>query len=363
MATASVRKAHNPFRTPDVTPTPTGQSSTLPPSSSSSATEQVAAPQASTPAFLPPPGPPPSNSSPQPSTPAFSPPPGPPPSHPSPQPSMLAELNAEPPPAYSITPNAYDGESTIEFGPRRPFTQAPPPVQALSPQPSGSHTPSVAVTPAHTGGNWANYPGARARPSNLDRAGTTSSRRAPPPRHPSQTTLRPPPRSPPGPSPSDFAQTMSDFARDFYAAGGGSPGSQGLNTSPPPLPARSPSTRYAPPPGPPPQSPSISGGRPSSYPPASPTTSTAPRSGSGVPDDGRPTRTPVPGHPLLRNNEILVYPAGYECDKCEPSLLFLSTAASRRTSAQATTPDTSTSTPRTRAVSVGSATRARTTAP
>jgi hypothetical protein len=35
-----------------------------------------------------------------------------------------------------------------------------------------------------------------------------------------------------------------------------------------------------------------------------------------VPGDGRPTRTPVPGHPLLNNGRTLVYPAGYECRKC-----------------------------------------------
>jgi hypothetical protein len=28
----------------------------------------------------------------------------------------------------------------------------------------------------------------------------------------------------------------------------------------------------------------------------------------GFPDDGRPTHTPVPGHPLLHNGEMLVYP-------------------------------------------------------
>lgn len=60
-------------------------------------------------------------------------------------------------------------------------------------------------------------------------------------------------------------------------------------------------TVYAPPPQPPP--------RPASAPPHSPPPM--------VPDDGSPTRTPVPGHPLLRHGTLLVYPKDYVCAKCE----------------------------------------------
>ncbi|PVF95343.1 hypothetical protein CPB86DRAFT_593431 [Serendipita vermifera] len=34
-------------------------------------------------------------------------------------------------------------------------------------------------------------------------------------------------------------------------------------------------------------------------------------------NDGKPTSTPFPGHPLLRYNQVLVYPMGFKCDKCE----------------------------------------------
>jgi hypothetical protein len=33
-------------------------------------------------------------------------------------------------------------------------------------------------------------------------------------------------------------------------------------------------------------------------------------------DDGRPTTSPTPGHPLLLNGKLLVYPNGHECHKC-----------------------------------------------
>ena len=36
----------------------------------------------------------------------------------------------------------------------------------------------------------------------------------------------------------------------------------------------------------------------------------------GIPDNGRPTSVPTSGHPLLLNNKMLVYPSGYECNKC-----------------------------------------------
>ncbi|KAJ6540812.1 hypothetical protein DFH09DRAFT_1395899 [Mycena vulgaris] len=41
-----------------------------------------------------------------------------------------------------------------------------------------------------------------------------------------------------------------------------------------------------------------------------------PPAGAGLPDDGRPTSTPVPGHPLLRGGNMLVYPPHYEYSRC-----------------------------------------------
>ena len=73
---------------------------------------------------------------------------------------------------------------------------------------------------------------------------------------------------------------LSDFARDFYTAGDRPSRSAESLPRPPPLPPRHPQSQHP------------------------------------IPDDGRPTRTPVPGHPLLNNGRTLVYPDGYECDKC-----------------------------------------------
>ncbi|CAG8626703.1 15904_t:CDS:2 [Acaulospora colombiana] len=44
-------------------------------------------------------------------------------------------------------------------------------------------------------------------------------------------------------------------------------------------------------------------------------------------DDGKPTADPTPGHPLLRDGKVLVYPKGFQCRKClnkgfKPHLVF-----------------------------------------
>lgn len=130
----------------------------------------------------------------------------------------VQELDDSPPP---YTPNPTD-ELTLEVGPRRPFQ--PPPQQ----------------------------PPQRQRPS-LEFQQQT------------RQDLQPP-------------GGLSDFARDFYAAG---------------------------------HRPSRSLGSPPIQPPPE-----QPRTQNQIADDGRPTRTPVPGHPLLNNGKTLVYPFGYECSKC-----------------------------------------------
>ncbi|KII87078.1 hypothetical protein PLICRDRAFT_244054 [Plicaturopsis crispa FD-325 SS-3] len=279
----------NPFRTPAVSPNPTGSSITsLPPfphsvnepSSSNHPAQQGNGPGSSNgesaPAkpttYAPPPGPPPTVS--------------PPPSFTSGRSESIAPshdegldpsgLTEEMPPAYTPAPDPYQGESTVEFGPRRPFQRAPPPpVAPVIPQPSGwsQHTAHYAPPPhppPSQSSGWGAYPGQRPPPL--------------PPRRPSSA----------GSSVPASAAPVSDFARDFYAAGAGpSPGSSSTN-------------RYAPPPGPPP----TARHRPSAE---------QLRSGNGegsIPDDGRPTRTPKPGHPLLHNGKMLVYPVGYECPKC-----------------------------------------------
>lgn len=85
------------------------------------------------------------------------------------------------------------------------------------------------------------------------------------------------------------------------------------------------SSSYLPPPGPPPLSNMSDGGHTYSPPPGPPPRSapsaSAPNRLTDIPrgrdEEGRPTTTPVPGHPLLRGNKLLVYPPGYECSQCE----------------------------------------------
>ncbi|KAJ7881764.1 hypothetical protein B0H14DRAFT_3082538 [Mycena olivaceomarginata] len=279
--------SHNPFRTPAVSPNPTGSQ---PPT------------QYAPPSNAPPSNPPPAQQ--------FAPP------SPRPDPTGLTE---EAPPAYTTRPDVYQGESTLEYGPSRPFQPAPPPVQQLHqpPSPPAQNTawaapsqrpaaPSLLqqlagqITAHVTGPNslsqlpsalWSTYPG---------------SQRQQQPRPPPQQFAPPPPQQQPSaPAAPPTTTHASDFARDFYATTTIPPGafsdvSGARNTGsarsgyPPP-----PTTPYQPPPGGPPRTPSPTGG-----------------GAGGFPDDGRPTHTPVPGHPLLHNGEMLVYPPHYECHRC-----------------------------------------------
>lgn len=107
------------------------------------------------------------------------------------------------------------------------------------------------------------------------------------------------------------SRRLSAFARDFYDTGPSTsrepvvlapPSSHStLDASP------AASNRYLSPPFPPPSP------RPSS--PGAGQASSVSAAGS-VPDDGRPTATPIPGHPFLNNGRVLVYPPGYECRRC-----------------------------------------------
>ncbi|RPD64063.1 hypothetical protein L226DRAFT_460018 [Lentinus tigrinus ALCF2SS1-7] len=201
-------------------------------------------------------------------------------------------LNEELPPAYTPAPNVYEGEATLELGPRRPFQQAiPMPPRQPSYGPSQFPPPSWGLSPQPTGSSgWSSFPGQRRQ-----ELYTTP---APPPIHPDLAGIQRPsstPNSPHGP--------LSDFARDFYAAGAGDSGLYGGSSSryqADESDASSPSSssrRYAPRSGEPPNR------------------ARSPAQDSS-PDDGRPTDRPVPGHPLLRHGKVLVYPAGFECQKC-----------------------------------------------
>ena len=249
---------HNPFRTPAVTPTPTGASG------SSAQNPSATSPRPQDTETR-------SNN---------------PPSQPS-NTSVNDILTEELPPAYTPAPNFYEGEATLELGPRRPFQQAPAP----PPNPSHFPPPSWGVPPQQTN-NWSAFPGHSHRQQ-------FAGGHPPPPVHPSLAGAPRPTSTPP-------IQPASDFARDFYSAGSGDSGLYGGGSSQyGPGASSSSGPSYAPPPGEPPSH--SSGKTPTS--PASPPS-------NGVTDDGRPTDRPVPGHPLLRHGKVLVYPQGYECQKC-----------------------------------------------
>lgn len=206
----------------------------------------------------------------------YDPPPGPPPGQ-----FIVEAISEELPPAYTPTADVHQGETSVEFGPRRPFTAAPArgaspyAVRQIPQRPSWQ--PMTTANPA-----WSAYPGTV--PVRRPPPGAPLIHIDPPPQHPRlQRSVSPHggtirvPRVP--------ARPLSDFARDFYTAApageGVSEGQNAGNASP-----VSPQDRPVTPPRP------------------------------AIQDDGRPTKHPVPAHPLLNSGKVLVYPAGYECPKC-----------------------------------------------
>jgi hypothetical protein len=199
----------------------------------------------------------------------------------------------EPPPAYSPTPDAHAGDTSLGYGPSHPFRPAPAP---------------RADARVGADGDVAYFSPPPGRP--------------PPPRHPSATRhpsahhhlphQPPPPPRRPGAGTVGGTRPVSEFASDFYAAGTGEPPQR-----PAPVTDRG-REDYPPVPG------GYPGARARSLAPTglraalSMRTQSTPRRDevNTVPDDGRPTRIPVPGHPLLHQGQVLVYPANYECQKC-----------------------------------------------
>ncbi|KAJ7609793.1 hypothetical protein DFH06DRAFT_1375091 [Mycena polygramma] len=270
---------HNPFRTPGVSPNPTGIAH-------------------STPQYAPPPHPPPATAQ-------YAPPATP---HPDSDPTGLTE---EAPPAYTTRPDVYQGESTVEFGPARPFQQVPmqqppppPPPQngGWIPQQASAQPPSLwqqltgqsigSSTAQFPPASWSSYPGGQQQQQQQQYAPPSPPQQAPP-----------------------LTTHVSEFARDFYATTNVPPGafsdvSGARNASasgseagypPPALPPPQQTAQYQPPPG---------------APPAARTPSPSHAGGGGMPDDGRPTSTPIPGHPFLNNGHMLVYRPHHECSKC-----------------------------------------------
>ena len=253
----------------------------------------------------------------------------------------LDSTDLEEPPPYTPSASVTSGETTIEVGPSRPFQSTRPSTNPQQngasqvshgrivsspsfPSPSSSlplrQRPASAVqhlsdsfpdivnhlstsvtntlqslsnnlSPRSTTPSWSSYPGqnSRAVPSPLPNPNRNTHNLVPPPvppRHPQSPSapLHPPPLSTSTHSLPSM-NSHSDFARDFYAAGSGS--GENLITD----------TAFAPPAGPPPSTRQASAAQ-------------------SVPNDGRPTSQPQPGHPLLKDGNLLVYTKGFECRKC-----------------------------------------------
>ncbi|KAJ7215569.1 hypothetical protein GGX14DRAFT_608584 [Mycena pura] len=201
----------------------------------------------------------------------------------------ISDLAEDAPPAYTPAPDVYQGESTVERGPPRPFQPAP---QQRAPA-SGRLTPASGPSPSV----WRQLTGLASR---LDSTYPGQTSYLPPPHPPppppslAHRRYSPPPQPPPPPR-------MSDFARDFYATTHIPPFSAASATS---------STQHLPPAAPAPQSAQSQYEPPPGVPPLlSPDT-------ASIPDDGRPTTTPIPGHPLLRGGQMLAFPLHFECPMC-----------------------------------------------
>ncbi|KAF8308305.1 hypothetical protein DL93DRAFT_2100751 [Clavulina sp. PMI_390] len=193
------------------------------------------------------------------------------------------EMPSEPPPPYSLAPDSWAGEETVQYGPRRPFQPAPPPLRPIPPNASNpsldSQMSGLSLSPNPTG-----------------------SGHAPPPRHPS-TMLSPSPSSS-----SSYRRTAS-----FSGPPGAVPGAY-PQSGPPPQNSQGP-TRYPSNPGPAPSRRRSSDGLQRANTSAS-AASQQVDPAAQVPDDGKPTKRPVAGHPLLFHGKVLVYPPRYTCGKC-----------------------------------------------
>ncbi|KAL0065852.1 hypothetical protein AAF712_007155 [Marasmius tenuissimus] len=238
------------------------------------------------------------------------------------------DLPEEDPPAYTPGPDVHHGEATVEYGPSRPF-QPPPsrPPQSQGPPQSQQH-PGWTTVQNHVrphphaqppsllqqitgnlvdrlnnmsvGGSSYNYN--RYEGHHGQSAGSQQPPggwRPPPGPPPGQVQAQNtgPPASPAQYQPPSHPPPSSDFARDFYEAGTG-PGSLAQSDhrdNPAASTASSSPTTYAPPVGPP----QSQGNQPAQQ-----------------ENDGRPTTTPIPGHPLLNKGNLLVFPKGYACRKC-----------------------------------------------
>ncbi|PVG00758.1 hypothetical protein CPB86DRAFT_782313 [Serendipita vermifera] len=184
---------------------------------------------------------------------------------PSPTPT-LDILQEDLPPEYTPGPDSMAGEQSVEFGPLRPF-------QDTAPRPGPQPLPN--------------------RPFVMQY------------RVPAGTSR----------NPGSLSQVLGTLVATYLADRNGSnngytpprtQGSYGASFPPQPAVQTRPSMSY--------NSPQMPGSW-SQYPGQRPRART-PEPRSPPLNDGKPTVRASPGHPLIRNGQVLVYPLGYECRKC-----------------------------------------------
>ena len=198
--------------------------------------------------------------------------------------STLDILTEDLPPHYTPGPNAYEGEQSLDFGPVRPFQDTVRPAWPPM-QPAGDYQYS-AQSLGSSSGIGTRSGSLRQSLGSLILAALTD-----PPRASSSSSYQSY-----GPSPG--------FLR---SAPYGAPNPP--QPPPPPAPYGSPQRPV----------PSLPGDDRWSQYPGLRQRSITPEPQPRIPDDGRPTPRPTPGHPLLRDGKVLVYPVGFECRKCTSS--------------------------------------------
>ncbi|KIJ21215.1 hypothetical protein PAXINDRAFT_160469 [Paxillus involutus ATCC 200175] len=219
----------------------------------------------------------------------------------------IDRIDEDLPPAYTPAADLTIGEATIQLGPRRPFQEPPrhPPSSQNAPSRPGPHTQQQSQWHQPPGQSYhpQSQPGWQPQPQ-LNQA-------------PWQTQRYPNSYGGQRQGGGGLLGALFDTVRDVVDVVSGAHdermiAAQRANTGAYAAP-HNPSpgmSLYAPPAGLPPRGPGQAPGsaRRSSTPPRSPPPI--------IPDDGTPTRTPVPGHPLLRDGNLIVYPKDHLCVKC-----------------------------------------------
>lgn len=200
--------------------------------------------------------------------------------------STFDMLNEELPPAYTPGPNSREGEQTVDFGPVRPFMPAQPNRQQPQPQQQQYLRPQpLPQQQSPLGFSGSQFGLLR----NRSRGGNESSL--------SRMI---------GSMLIDYITAPREEER-HYANTPGSYGQPQTSGSPQPLLSRG-SIRST--------LSSARGGNSWSQYPGISRAVTPPPTQSLPPNDGKPTVQPTPGHPLIKDGKVLVYPIGHECRKC-----------------------------------------------